>query len=112
MDSRPDLVVDCQVSQADGYGGRNAAQTIVFDCPGSQQKTTSADKGYDIRGYAQSIHVQRGIKKLLGWIQQFSGLRQFKWQGQVKVSAVFGLHVMAYNLIHLDNLLKPAIAAS
>jgi hypothetical protein len=29
-----------------------------------------------------------------------------------KVSAVFGLHVIAYNLIRFGNLLKPAMAAA
>jgi hypothetical protein len=34
-------------------------------------------------------------------------LRQFKLRGQGNVTAVFGLHVIAYNLIRLGNLLKP-----
>ncbi len=40
------------------------------------------------QGYAKSINARRGIEK---------------------VSAVFGLHVIAYNLIRLGNLLKPAM---
>ena len=40
------------------------------------------------------------------------GLRQFKLRGQDRVSAVFGLHVIAYNLIHLGNLLQPAMEAA
>jgi hypothetical protein len=40
------------------------------------------------KGYAKLINARRGIEK------------------------VFGLHVVAYNLIRLGNLLKPAIAAS
>ncbi len=31
-------------------------------------------------------------------------------RGTGKVSVVFGLHVIAYNLIRLGNLLKPAMA--
>ena len=54
------------------------------------------------------------------WIKQWGGLRQFKVRGSEKVSAVFGLHVIAYNLIRLGNLLKakpsprewPAMAAA
>ena len=93
MDNRLDLVVDCRVSQADGYGERSAAQAMVFDRPSSHQKTIGADKGkgYDMRGYSKSINARRGIEK---------------------VGPVFGLHVIAYNLIRLGNLLKPAIAAS
>ena len=64
------------------------------------------------QGYAQSINARRGIEKVFGWIKQWGGLRQFKLRGTGKVSAVFGLHVIAYNLIRLGNLLKPAMAAA
>jgi hypothetical protein len=39
------------------------------------------------------------------WIKVFGELHQFKLRDQYKVSAVFGLHVIAYNLIRLGNLL-------
>jgi IS5 family transposase len=64
------------------------------------------------QGYAKSINSRRGIEKVFGWIKQWGGLRQFKLSGTEKVSAVFGLHVIAYNLIRLGNLLKPAMAAA
>lgn len=57
-------------------------------------------------GYAKSINARRGIEKVFGWIKQWSGLRQFKLRGAENVSAVFGLHVIAYNLVRLGNLLK------
>jgi hypothetical protein len=63
-------------------------------------------------GYAKSINARRGIEKVFGWIKQWGGLRQFKLRGTEKVSAVFGLHVIAYNLIRLGNLVKPAMAAA
>jgi hypothetical protein len=63
-------------------------------------------------GYAKSINARRGIEKVFGWIKQWGGLRQFKLRGTDKVSAVFGLHVIAYNLIRLGNLLRPAMAAA
>ena len=63
-------------------------------------------------GYAKSINARRGIEKVFGWIKQWSGLRQFKLRGAVKVSAVFGLHVIAYNLIRLGNLLRPVEAVA
>ena len=59
-------------------------------------------------GYAKSINARRGIEKVFAWIKQSGGLRQFKLRGTEKVAAVFGLHVIAYNLIHLGNLLRPA----
>ncbi len=57
-------------------------------------------------GYAKSINARRGIEKVFGWIKQWSGLRQFKLRGTENVSAVFGLHVIAYNLVRLGNLLN------
>jgi hypothetical protein len=63
-------------------------------------------------GYAKSINARRGIEKVFGWIKQWGGLRQFKLRGTEKVGAVFGLHVIAYNLIRLGNLLKPATATA
>jgi len=63
-------------------------------------------------GYTKSINARRGIEKVFGWIKQWGGLRQFKLRGTENVSAVFGLHVIAYNLIRLGNLLKPAMAAA
>ena len=60
-------------------------------------------------GYAKSINARRGIEKVVGWIKQWGGLRQFKLRGTGKVGAVFGLHVIAYNLIRLGNLLRSAM---
>jgi hypothetical protein len=60
----------------------------------------------------KSINARRGIEKVFGWIKQWGGLRQFKLRGTGKVSAVFGLHVISYNLIRLGNLLKPQLAGS
>jgi len=147
MDNRHTLVVDCRVTQADGYGERDAANVMAANRPGAHQKTIGADKNYDTRGfvaemrrigvtphvaqnsgrpggsaidgrttrhkgYAKSIHARRGIEKVFGWIKQFAGLRQFKVRGQSNVSAVFGLHVIAYNLIRLGNLLRPMEAVA
>ena len=36
---------------------------------------------------------------VFAWIKQWGGLHQLKLSGTEKVSAVFGLHVIAYNLI-------------
>jgi hypothetical protein len=46
---------------------------------------------------------------VFGWIKKWCGLCQFKLRGTEKVSAVFGLYVIAYYLIRLGNLLKPAM---
>ena len=70
----------------------------------------SSPRSLDIHRRFKSINATRGIEKVFGWMQQFGGLRQFKLlRGRDNVSAVFGLHVIAYNLIRLSNILKPAI---
>jgi hypothetical protein len=55
--------------------------------------------------------VRRGIEKVFGWITQRGRLCQFKLRGTGNVGAVFGLHEIAYNLIWLGTLVKPAMAA-
>jgi hypothetical protein len=43
---------------------------------------------------------------VFGWIKQSAWLRQIKARGRSKAGAVFRLHVMAYNLIRITNLLR------
>ena len=62
--------------------------------------------------YAKSINDRRGNEKVFGWIKQWGDLHQFKLRGTDKVSAVFGLHVIAYNMMRLANLLRPTMAAA
>jgi len=147
MENRHDLVVDCRVTLADGFGERDAAKDMAADRSGARRKTIGADKNYDTKGYvaemrrlgetphvaqntarsggsaidgrttrhegyAKSINARRGIEKIFGWIKEFSGLRQFKLRGKENVSGVFGLHVIAYNLIRLSNILKPVMEAA
>ncbi len=59
------------------------------------------------RGYAKSINARKRIEQVFGWIKQAAGLRQLKARGRSGVGAVFRLHVVAYNLIRLANLLSP-----
>ena len=58
-------------------------------------------------GYAQSINARKRIEQVFGWIKQAAGLRQLKARGRSRVGAVFRLHLVAYNLIRLANLLSP-----
>jgi hypothetical protein len=79
------------------------------NCPGGSaidSRTTRHE------GYAKSINARRGIEKVYGWIKQLGGLRQFKLRGTGEVSAVFGQHVITYNLIRLGNLLNTVMAAA
>ena len=122
MDNRHDLIVDCRVTQATGTGERDAAKEMAADLAGvtphvAQNTARSGGSAIDGRttrhvGYAKLINARRGIEKVFGWLKAFGGLRQFKLRGQENVSAVFGLHVIAYNLLRLGNLLQPAIEAA
>jgi IS5 family transposase len=58
------------------------------------------------QGYAQSINARKRIEQVFGWIKQAAGIRQLKARGRSKVAAVFRLHVVAYNLIRITNLLR------
>ena len=58
------------------------------------------------QGYAQSINARKRIEQVFAWIKQAAGLRQLKARGRTKVGAVFRLHVVAYNLIRITNLLR------
>ena len=59
------------------------------------------------KGYTQSINARKPIEQVFGWIKQAAGLRQLKARGRLKVGAVFRLHVVAYNLVRITNLLRP-----
>lgn len=74
-----------------------------------QARRNSAIDGRTVRhqGYARSINARRRIERVFGWIKQTAGLRQLKARGRSRVGAVFRLHVVAYNLIRLANLLSP-----
>jgi transposase len=74
-----------------------------------QARRRSAIDGRTTRhvGYAQSINARKRIEQVFGWIKQAAGLRQLKARGRSRVGAVFRLHVVAYNLIRLANLLSP-----
>ena len=106
MDNRHALIVDCQVTQAEM---RRIGVTPHVDQNAARLGGSAID-GRTTRheGYSKSINARRGIEKVFAWIKQLGGLRQFKLRGTKKVSAVFGLHLIAYNLIRLGNLLRPA----
>jgi hypothetical protein len=54
------------------------------------------------------------VQRKARWIacKSHSRLHQFKLRGTDKVSGVLGLHVIAFNLIRLGNLLNPAMKAA
>jgi transposase len=77
----------------------------------AQNLTRSGGSAIDGRtavhqGYAQSINARKRIEQVFGWVKQAAGLRQLKARGRSKVGAVFRLHVVAYNLIRITNLLR------
>jgi len=48
---------------------------------------------------------------VFGWIKQWGGQRQFKLRGTVKVSAVFGQHVVAQEFAEKSGLRENGITA-
>lgn len=54
------------------------------------------------------VTASRGV----GWLKQWGDLGQVRVRGTVQLIAVFGLHVVAYSLIYLGNLLKTVMAAA
>lgn len=45
-DNRHDLIVDCRITPANGYGERDAAKAMAADLAGAHQKSIGADKNY------------------------------------------------------------------
>jgi IS5 family transposase len=74
-----------------------------------QALCNSAIDGRTVRhqGYSKSINARKRIEQVFGWIKQFAGLLRLKARGRSRVGAVLRLHVVAYNLIRLANLLSP-----
>jgi len=70
MDNRHDLVVNCLITKADGYGERDAATEMATALPGKKQKTIGGDKGYDTKGFVAKMrfigvtpHVSQNTKR-------------------------------------------------
>lgn len=59
IENRNGLVVDVEVSQADGHGERDAAIEMLSRLPGSHRKTVGADKNYDTKGFVASCQGMR-----------------------------------------------------
>lgn len=70
MENRNGLMVDAEVSQADGYGERTTAHKMLARLPGKRRKTVGADKGYDTKDFVASCrkgkitpHIARNTKR-------------------------------------------------
>ena len=92
-----DFVADLRISGITPHVAQNFTR-----CGGSAIDGRTARH----QGYAQSINSRKRIEQVFGWIKQSAGLRQLKARGRSKVGAVFRLHVVAYNLIRITNLLR------
>ena len=55
MENRHDLVVDCRVTLADGFGERDAAKDMAADRPGACRKTIGPDNNYDTKGFVAEM---------------------------------------------------------
>jgi len=57
MEHRSGLIVQAQVTPADGYGERDAALMMLEAVPGRQRITIAADKGYDIHDFVAELRT-------------------------------------------------------
>ena len=123
MDNRHALIVDCKVTQATGTGEQDAAKAMAADIPGAHKKTLGADKGYDTKGFVAEMrriavtpHVAQNTSRPGGSAIDSRTTRHEGYSKSINtrrvIEKVFGLHVIAYNLIRLGNLLKPAMVAA
>ena len=59
MENRHGLVVDTDVTPADGFGERDAALRMAEQIPGDGRVTLGADKGYDMRAVVDELREMR-----------------------------------------------------
>ena len=57
MEHRSGLIVQTQVTPADGYGERDAALVMIEALPGRHRITVAADKGYDTRDFVAGVRA-------------------------------------------------------
>jgi transposase len=57
MENRHGLVVDTDVTPADGYGERDAALRMAERIPGTRRATLGADKAYDMREVVEGLRA-------------------------------------------------------
>ena len=57
MEHRSGLIVQTQVTPADGYGERDAALVMIEAVPGRHRITVAADKGYDTRDFVAGVRA-------------------------------------------------------
>ncbi|QEY32552.1 IS5 family transposase [Synechococcus sp. RSCCF101] len=102
------LAADKGYDTRDFVAGVRFAGVTPHVAQNSGPRRRSAIDGRTVRhaGYGQSIKARKRIEQVFGWIKQAAGLRQLKARGRSRVGAVFRLHVAAYNLIRLANLLS------
>jgi hypothetical protein len=92
-----DFVADLRISGITPHVAQNTSRSGGSAIDGR----TARHQGYD-----KSINARKRIEQVFGWIKQAAGVRQLKARGRAKVGAVFRLHVVAYNLIRITNLLR------
>jgi transposase len=59
MDHREGLIVDVEVTEADGYAERDAALTMLDRHPSQERRTVAADKAYDTKDFVADCRERR-----------------------------------------------------
>jgi transposase len=78
---------------------------------GKLRKTAIDKRTTHHPGYATSLRCRKRIEEVFGWIKAQAGLTKFKVRGKRKAAHVFGLAIVAYNLVRLPKLLAAAATA-
>jgi transposase len=63
-------------------------------------------------GYAVSLEIRKLIETRIGWVKEIGGLRKVKLRGLARVNWKLLLSLMAFNLLHLRNMLAGIEAAA
>ena len=124
-ENRHGLVLDMELTEANGYAEREAALTML-ERSVSGCATLGADRGYDTRdfvaqherrrrsavdgrttrhrGYRQSQKRRKIVEQVFGWMKTVGGGRKLRFVGRERNRGWLELTAAAYNLVRMARL--------
>ena len=75
---------------------------------GKTRKTAVPPEVAASAGYETSMRIRKRIEEIFGWAKITGGLAQLKVRGLARAGASFLFGLVAYNLVRLPKLLRPA----
>lgn len=135
MENRNGLLVDFQVSQADGHAERRTALAMLEKR--RRAKTIGADASYNTKdfvaacrqrgvtphvagkrhsavdgrttrhaGYEVSQRIRKRVEQIMGWTKVDAGMRKTRYRGVARNQLLAQVTGAAYNLLRISNLLR------